>query len=193
MGTFLLSMGAGLVVDFRVYAMAVGLGCSAMPAIAQSPTLATPAPATATAIGAIAAPTSLYTDEDLARRATALRNQAMQSGQGSASVVLERYPGHFTMLGFRNASGLAEEHASSADIDVILDGSATLISGGTMTNPRTTGPGELRGPSILGGQTMQLHKGDIVHIPAGSPHQMLLAPNTTLTYFVIKAETPGGK
>lgn len=176
--------------SFRLCAVAACLAWSSVAATAQSPALATPAPATATSIGAATAVTDLYTSQDLDQRAAALRQQAMQSGQGSASVVLERYTGHFIMLGFRSSSGLAEEHASSADIDVILDGSATLISGGTMTNPHASGPGELRGPSILGGQTVQLHKGDIVHIPAGSPHQMLLAPNTTLTYFVIKAITP---
>ena len=128
-----------------------------------------------------------YTPEQLMEKAQALRQQAAKSGTGSASVVLEKYPGHFTMLGFRDQSGGAELHKNYADIDVILDGTCTLIVGGTIPDAKTTGPGEVRGASIQGGERTTLHKGDILHIPANTPHQMLLPPGGTLTYFVIKA------
>ena len=114
-----------------------------------------------------------------------LMEKADQSGTGSASIVLEQYPGHFTMLGFRDRSGGAELHKDYADIDVILDGICTLIVGGTIP-----GPGEVRGALIQGGERTTLHKGDILHIPANTPHQMLLPSGGTLTYFVIKTLEP---
>jgi mannose-6-phosphate isomerase-like protein (cupin superfamily) len=131
-----------------------------------------------------------YTPEQLMEKAQTLKQAAGQSGTGAASVVLEKYPGHFTMLAFRERSGGAELHKEYADIDVILDGACTLIVGGTIPDAKTTGPGEVRGASIQGGESRTLHKGDIVHIPANTPHQMQLPPGGTLTYFVIKALEP---
>jgi mannose-6-phosphate isomerase-like protein (cupin superfamily) len=131
-----------------------------------------------------------YTPEQLAEKAQGLKQKAEQSGTGSASIVLEKYPGHFTMLAFRDRSGGAELHNDYADIDVILDGTCTLIVGGTIPDAKTTGPGEVRGTSIQGGQSTVMHKGDILHIPANTPHQMLLPPGGTLIYFVIKALEP---
>jgi mannose-6-phosphate isomerase-like protein (cupin superfamily) len=131
-----------------------------------------------------------YTPQELAEKAQTLKQQAEQSATGSASMVLEKYPGHFTMLGFRDRSGGAELHKNYADIDVVLDGTCTLVVGGTIPDAKTTGPGEVRGASVQGGQSTVLHKGDILHIPANVPHQMLLPPGGTLTYFVIKALEP---
>ncbi len=131
-----------------------------------------------------------YTPQELLEKAQTLKQQAEQSGTGSASVVLEKYPGHFTMLAFRDRSGGAELHKNYADIDVVIDGTCTLVIGGTIPDAKTTGPGEVRGASVQGGQSTVLHKGDILHIPANVLHQMLLPPGGTLTYFVIKALEP---
>src|SRR5271170_5617838 len=81
-----------------------------------------------------------YTSDQLIEKTQTLKHQADQSGTGSASVVLEKYPGHFTMLAFRDRSGGAELHKEYADIDVILDGTCTLIVGGTIPDAKTTGP-----------------------------------------------------
>lgn len=94
------------------------------------------------------------------------------------------------MLGYRDKTGDAELHANAADIDVILNGEATLVTGGTLVDAKTTGHGEQRGTSIQGGNRQPLHTGDIVHIPAGTAHQMLLPPGGSITYFVIKALVP---
>ena len=135
-------------------------------------------------------PLDRYTAAQLAQRALQLKQQADQSGTGSASEVLAKYPGHFTVLGFRDKSGEAELHTGAEDIDFVLDGTATLITGGSMAGAKTTGPGEQRGPSIQGGQRVVLTKGDILRIPANTPHQMLIPQGASLTYFVIKVATP---
>ena len=53
---------------------------------------------------------------------------------------------------------------------------------------RTTAPGEVRGPSVKGGTAQELKAGDVVHIPANTPHQMLVAAGDTVTYFVVKIQ-----
>ena len=44
----------------------------------------------------------------------------------------------------------------------------------------------MRGPSIQGGTEAKLGAGDVLHIPAKVPHQMILAPGAQVTYFVTK-------
>ncbi len=38
----------------------------------------------------------------------------------------------------------------------------------------------------MGGTKQEVAAGDVVHIPAGVPHQMLLPQGGTITYFVVK-------
>jgi quercetin dioxygenase-like cupin family protein len=47
-------------------------------------------------------------------------------------------------------------------------------------------PGETLGSGIDGGKEVILNAGDIVHIPAGIPHWVKVAPGTTTTYLVFK-------
>ena len=114
--------------------------------------------------------------------------QQLAAEKGSASETLERYPHHYTMLAFRNRSGGGEVHQNFADLFYILDGHATLVTGGEVVEPRATGPGETLGASVKGGAHQELKAGDVVHIPAGMPHQMVLAEGQTVTYFVMKVE-----
>ncbi len=110
------------------------------------------------------------------------------AGNGSASETLSTYPRHFTMLAYRSRSGAGELHQHFADLFYIVDGHATLVTGGQLTDPRVLRPGEMAGTAVKGGSARELHIGDIAHIPAGMPHQMLIAPGDTVTYFVVKVE-----
>ena len=92
------------------------------------------------------------------------------------------------MLAFRSRSGGAELHRDSADMFVILAGRTTLITGGTIEGAHAAGEGETRGTGIAGGTRQELKAGDVVHIPAGLNHQMLVAEGETVTYFVTKVE-----
>lgn len=131
--------------------------------------------------------TDHWSTAELLERAKHLQGLASK-GEGSASETLEKYPHHYTMLAFRSSSGGGELHQHFADIFYILDGHATVLTGGQLIAPKTTGPGEIRGKSVEGGVLQVLRAGDVVHIPAGMPHQMLLNEGDSITYFVIKVE-----
>ena len=103
-----------------------------------------------------------------------------------ASQDLARYGNHYTMLAYREATGSSEVHEHEADIFVIEDGAATIVTGGTLVNPKTQKPGEIRGTSITGGERHTLAIGDIFHIPAGMPHQLLIEKGKPFAYFVVK-------
>ena len=109
-------------------------------------------------------------------------------GDGQASETLREYPQHATMLSFRARDGVAELHENFADLFCVLDGSATLVTGGTVVDPRQAGPGEIRGASLEGGTRRLLKAGDIAHVPAGVPHQMLVPGDKTFTSFVVKID-----
>jgi hypothetical protein len=65
-------------------------------------------------------------------------------------------------------------------------GRAALVTGGNIVGAHTIAPGEVRGASIDGGTRQELRAGDVAHVPAGLPHQMLVAADRALTCFVIK-------
>lgn len=127
--------------------------------------------------------------DQLAERGKALVQQA-KSSSGSAGITLSRYPGHYTMLTARSVSGGAEVHSHFADFLIVVDGEGTELTGGTVLNPKNNPNGEIRGTRLEGATPHILHKGDVIHIPAGTPHQAIEAPGQTITIFVIKVEEP---
>jgi mannose-6-phosphate isomerase-like protein (cupin superfamily) len=108
-------------------------------------------------------------------------------GQKFASQHLEKFGNHYTMLAYRQGNGSAELHETEADLFVVESGTARLLVGGKIVNPKTTAPHEIRGTSIQGGEEKPLMVGDIVHIPANVPHQLLLT-SKEFSYFVLKVQ-----
>jgi glc operon protein GlcG len=86
----------------------------------------------------------------------------------------------------REKPGLAEIHTKDADIVYVLDGTATLVTGGTAVDAKVIEPDELRGSAIQGGDERQLKKGDVIVVPAGVPHWFKEVSNPFL-YYVVKS------
>ena len=107
-----------------------------------------------------------------------------------ASERLATFPNHFAMIAHREGDGEAELHEKQADLFVVESGEATLVFGGEVVSPKTTAPNEVRGPSIKGGERKALAAGDVVHIPAKIPHQLLVPAGEEFTYFVMKVDMP---
>lgn len=126
----------------------------------------------------------VFTAQKLRKENTALIQQAQQSG--SSGVTLGNYSTHKLMLSDRTKSGGAEIHAHFDDILIIAGGGATLITGGSIPSSHTDGDGETKGKRIENGKSQIISKGEIVHIPAGTPHQLLITPGTIFSAFVVK-------
>jgi mannose-6-phosphate isomerase-like protein (cupin superfamily) len=101
-----------------------------------------------------------------------------------------KFENHALGISHRDKTGPAEVHENQTDIMVIQEGGATLIVGGELVDPKTIRPGELQGASIKDGVRRTLAPGDIVHIPYGMPHQMILEDGKQITYFVVKVNKP---
>jgi mannose-6-phosphate isomerase-like protein (cupin superfamily) len=109
--------------------------------------------------------------------------------QKFAFLSLATYQNHLMGVAHREGDGSAELHETQADVMVVETGEATLVVGGTIVDPKTVKPHEVRGSSIQGGEIKQLAVGDVVHIPAKVPHQLKIESGKTFTYLVIKVDT----
>jgi quercetin dioxygenase-like cupin family protein len=78
-----------------------------------------------------------------------------------------------------------EIHVNEADLFYVIEGRATQVIGGTVIGARETGPGQIRGSKIDGGVTYQLSKGDVMWVPAGTPHWFPEIPEP-LSYLLVK-------
>jgi mannose-6-phosphate isomerase-like protein (cupin superfamily) len=64
----------------------------------------------------------------------------------------------------------AEMHAATNHIFIIVDGEGTFVTGGTLINPKVISPGQTRAEGIKDGEAHHLSKGDVITVPANTPH-----------------------
>ena len=64
----------------------------------------------------------------------------------------------------------AEMHEKTNHLFIIVDGEGTFVTGGKLINAKATAPGQIRADGIEGGQSHRLTKGDVITIPANTPH-----------------------
>ena len=86
----------------------------------------------------------------------------------------------------REAQGEAEVHTRDTDVIYVLDGSVTFVTGGALVDAKVAGQDEIRGSRIDGGTLHALSAGDVIVVPAGTPHWFYQVDETFL-YYVVKA------
>lgn len=107
-------------------------------------------------------------------------------GDGTASEELKTFPGHVAILSVRLRSGPAEVNEEFAQLFMVLEGHATVVIGGKTEETCNAGAGPAMNTTVISGSKQQLRAGDVVHIAAGAPYQLLLAGDKTLGYLVIR-------
>jgi mannose-6-phosphate isomerase-like protein (cupin superfamily) len=130
-----------------------------------------------------------HSNQSMEQKGAALLPEATKNN-GFVAQNLESYPGSTTQLSVRTASGGGELHQRWQDNFFVVSGEATEITGGRVVDPKETAPGEMRGTRVEGGEAHLLRKGDVLHIAANTPHQIILAPGATFVYYVVKVEEP---
>lgn len=91
----------------------------------------------------------------------------------------------------REAGGMAEVHVRDTNLIYVLEGSATLVTGGRVVAPKTVAEDEIRGTAVEGGETRALVKGDVLVVPNGVPHWFRQVDGPFL-YYVVKVTAPTG-
>jgi mannose-6-phosphate isomerase-like protein (cupin superfamily) len=70
----------------------------------------------------------------------------------------------------RAAVANAALHDKEAELFYVVDGSATLVTGGKLKEEKRTNPDNSSGSGIEGGVTRHVAKGDFIMVPEGTPH-----------------------
>ena len=122
--------------------------------------------------------------------AAQLQTLAQTKESASSGVTLGDYGSHAIKLSVRNTSGGAEVHAPYDDVFVVIEGTATLVTGGTALDAKTGDDGETKGSNIQNGTPHTIIKGDIIHVPAGTPHRLIIAPGVVFGAVVVKVKEP---
>jgi mannose-6-phosphate isomerase-like protein (cupin superfamily) len=111
----------------------------------------------------------------VARPKHGLVNYALPTGPQGATVLMVR----------RDRTGDVEVHDRLCDVLVAQTGHASIVIGGKVTGNRQIAPGEWRGGKITGGTTHDFSPGDVVWIPAGLPH-LIVVKSKSFTYLAMK-------
>jgi mannose-6-phosphate isomerase-like protein (cupin superfamily) len=93
------------------------------------------------------------------------------------------------VLANRREAGPIEYHEHTNHIFIVVDGDATFIAGGNLVGAKQTSPGQMTGTAIDGGQTFHLSKGDVITIPAKTPHWWKEISTKSVGYYAINIES----
>ena len=95
-----------------------------------------------------------------------------------------------TVIAKRGEQRGSEMHDTTNHVFIIVDGEAELVTGGTMVDPKVTSPGQTRGTGIEGGVSHHMTKGDVITIPAKTPHQWKDTSKTgSIGYYAVNFES----
>ncbi len=112
--------------------------------------------------------------------------KGMTPGAFYSQIMLSKHDGYQIINTIRDKDGQAEIHADWNDNLFVQEGEATFVTGGTPVDGKTTAPGETRGASVKGGTRMTMRAGDYFFVPAGTAHQMLVAPGQRIRFIAFK-------
>ena len=142
---------------------------------------------------------SAQQDEDLAIAGV----KALGAARKSASAAVQYFPAAQVTQAFhkgmplteianykvhashRDGPGIAEVHEKDTDIIYVLEGSATLVTGGSVADGEAIAREEIRGKEIRGGQSRRITKGDVIVVPHGTPH-WFKDVSGPIDYYVVK-------
>jgi len=71
----------------------------------------------------------------------------------------------------------------------VIDGEATVVTGGTMVDSKRTSPDQMVAASIEGGETYHISKGDVITVPAKTPHWFKEVPTKTIAYYMVNIQS----
>jgi hypothetical protein len=111
-------------------------------------------------------------------------------GCGTDGVHLSEFGSYYTVLSVRCKTGTGEVHRHLSDFMIVIDGDVTELVGGTVADAKETANGDVAGSGLTHATAHAMHKGDVLYIHAGTPHQAILAPHATVTMLVIKIKEP---
>ena len=115
----------------------------------------------------------------------------LEARLGDRSMIFEtigNYDGHSVYLVLRGKTGQAEMHETESDVQIGVRGTATLVVGGDIIDASSLPRKQVRGAAISGGQRQLTAPGDLIHIPPGVAHQLLIDQGAPYMYLLFKID-----
>ena len=126
---------------------------------------------------------AMYKASEITARAKAAKLDEYKAGADRVAT----WGNHGLLIVRREGDGAVEVHQTQVDVITVVSGEGTLVIGGTLADGKTTAPNEIRGKSLTGGVRHPMAAGDVFHIPAKIPHQMLVPKSLIIQ--VVKVDT----
>ena len=136
-------------------------------------------------------PFDYHSSAELQQKEQQTMTKAIASPAGSAGEKIANYGDHAITIAARTKSGGPEMHEQWTDVILVTGGQATVVIGGTIVGEVAAeggAQGEKRGRDITGGSTQVVKKGDILNIPAGTPHWIKITPGDDFSYVNVKVK-----
>ncbi len=108
-----------------------------------------------------------------------------KDGQANVIERILQFAPYSANLEYRAIGGTAAVHEKEAEMFYVIDGAATLVTGGKLVGETRTNPTNLSGSAIQGGDTKKIAQGDFFMVPEGMPHQ-ISAVEKTLVLMTVK-------
>jgi mannose-6-phosphate isomerase-like protein (cupin superfamily) len=105
-----------------------------------------------------------------------LIDKAKADRKGDAPLVAEpilSLAPYRAQLEYRPGTSPAAVHEKDAELMVVLEGTGDIVTGGKLVDEKRTNANNLSGPSIAGGNSQAVVKGDMLIVPANTPHQVI--------------------
>jgi mannose-6-phosphate isomerase-like protein (cupin superfamily) len=163
-----------------VQRVAFTIGVIAVSAVAGEPLI----PARIAAQSA-AAPATYMTEADLMRTLT----DAAKSAPAMHTAPVKNDDHYRINIVRRTTAQGAIAHPDGTEVHHIVDGGGTLVTGGTIVRSTSAPARGSAGATIAGGISRHVAKGDVILIPAGTPH-WYKDLDGTITYLEVRFEIP---
>ncbi len=94
-----------------------------------------------------------------------------KDGQAAVNKRALSLPPYSTTIEYRPGTAPASMHDTVAELVYVVEGAATLVTGGTLVGQTAGNGGNWSGTSIAGGSSRPIAKGDWIIVPQKTPHQ----------------------
>ena len=147
----------------RLHYLAIGLLATAMTSSAFAQQAASPAAASGVAF---------MSDADIMSLIDKAKADLKKDAPLVSEPILSLAP-YRASLEYRPGTSAASIHEKDAELLVVLQGTGDIVTGGKLVDEERRNASNLSGPSIDGGDTQAVAKGDMTFVAAGVPHQII--------------------
>ena len=141
--------------------LGLGLALAAGPALAQAAAPAAPVPM------------NLFATSAQVQALIANARKLHPPGQPMFNQRILTLAPYAANLEHRTATAPPSVHEAHAELFYVVEGAATLITGGKLVDEKRTNGTNLTGAAIAGGEPRPIAKGDVFFVPQNTPHQIV--------------------